>query len=39
MKIIGKNSLSQYISYLLLFLAAFFALQLIYIVIGFAVFL
>lgn len=37
MKIIGKNSLSQYISYLLLLLAAFFALQLIYIVIGFAV--
>lgn len=37
MKIIGKNSVSQYISYLLLLLAAFFAVQLIYIVIGFAV--
>jgi hypothetical protein len=37
MKIIGKNSLSQYISYLLLLLAVIFAVQLIYIVIGFAV--
>ncbi|MDR6159865.1 hypothetical protein QF023_003381 [Chryseobacterium sp. SLBN-27] len=37
MKIIGKNSVSQYISYLLLLLAAFFTVQLIYIVIGFAV--
>lgn len=37
MKIIGKNSVSQSISYLLLLLAAFFAVQLIYIVIGFAV--
>ncbi len=37
MKIIGKNSLSQYISYLLLLLAVFFAVQLIYILFGFAV--
>lgn len=37
MKIIGKNSLSQYISYLLLLLAVLFAVQLIYIMIGFTV--
>ncbi|MFC3159544.1 Protein of unknown function [Chryseobacterium arachidis] len=37
MKIIGKNSLSQYISYLLLLLAVLFAIQLVYTVIGFVV--
>jgi len=37
MKIIGKNSVSQYISYLLLLLAVFFTIQLIYITIGFVV--
>lgn len=37
MKIIGKNSLSQYASYLLLLLAVLFAIQLIYVLIGFAV--
>ncbi|GAA4149223.1 hypothetical protein GCM10022217_00850 [Chryseobacterium ginsenosidimutans] len=37
MKIIGKNSVSQYISYLLLLLAVLFAIQLIYIMIGFTV--
>jgi hypothetical protein len=37
MKIIGKNSLSQYMSYLLFALFIFFIAQFIYVLIGFAV--
>lgn len=37
MKIIGKNSLSQYISYLLFLLAVLFTIELVYILIGFVV--